>query len=404
MLKNLAFRVAALLLATSSVALGGTPASAAGGGTLFGITGFGQSVLSTIDPVGGSVTPVEDLAGPQQGQIVSFTGDPIAHRIYALREITIFIPPTTINVINQILTINSDTGGILATMAVNNAGEIAFDPTTDSIYQVSQSALFRVDPATGKSAQVASIPNGIGAILSLAVVPGTNTVYIGETANDFTNGGFIYQLVTVNTATGATTETPVNTGRLGFIAYDAAAGLLLAADTMNLYSVDPASGNESVIQQFNTSTQAVNFFAMAFDPTTNTAYLQLQIFDFFNPVEQIVSINDLTASVSFSPNLVVDQLESLYFQPAVTVTAASTAADVQSSLASGQITKSGMAQTLLSDLSVALAAHNRGQCKTASNIYQQFIADVSAQAGKAIATATASRLTSEAEYLQANCP
>jgi hypothetical protein len=86
------------------------------------------------------------------------------------------------------------------------------------------------------------------------------------------------------------------------------------------------------------------------------------------------------------------------------VTADSIASDVNAALASDQITKAGVATTLLGDLSAAAAARSRGQCKTASNIYQSFIDDVAAQAGKSIAIATASHLTSEAEFLQANCP
>src|SRR5438093_8695034 len=116
MLKKLLVLVvpAAVLMAQAS------PASAdASTGTLFGISGFGQSVLSTIDPASGVVTDIEDLAGPDQGQLVSITGDPIAHRIYADRQATIFIPPSTIQITQQILTIDSDTGAFTASGPVH---------------------------------------------------------------------------------------------------------------------------------------------------------------------------------------------------------------------------------------------------------------------------------------------
>ena len=129
-------------------------------------------------------------------------------------------------------------------------------------------------------------------------------------------------------------------------------------------------------------------------------YLHLQVFDFFNPLDEVVAINDLNGSFSPSGNLTTSQLQSMYFEPRVTVTPDGIKADV----VSGGITKAGVAKTLLADLSDAQAARDRGQCKTAANIYQQFINDVSAQRGKSIDIATASRLTSQAEYLAANCP
>ena len=385
-----------------------SPASAAGG-TLFGITGFGQSVLSTIDPTSGQATDIEDLAGSEQGQLVSVTGDPTAHRIYALRESTIFIPPTTILIHNQILTINSDTGSFTASPNSGQlaGGQITFDPSTDTLYQLGfPNSILKVDPATAKAVVVATLPGvGPGDILSLAVVPGANTIYVADVKGDFLNGGFTSAVITVNTLTGATSTSPANPGRFGFLMYDSSAGLLLTSDNMNLYSIDPSSGVTTVISNYNTNPQALFFFAGAVDPTTNTVYLQLNIFDFFNPVDQIVSINDLTGAFSTtSGNLSTNQLESLYFQPQVTVTPASIAADVNSALAAGQITKAGVANNLLADLSSAAAARNRGQCKTAGNIYQQFIDDVAAQAGKSIQLATASRFTSEAEFLQASCP
>src|SRR5206468_4252039 len=183
MLKKLLVLVvpAAVLMAQAS------PASAdASTGTLFGITGFGQSVLSTIDPASGAVTDIEDLAGPKQGQLVSITGDPTAHRIYAMMSNPVFIPPSTI--------------------------------------QVTQ------------------------------------------------------ELLTIDTLTGATTASPLNPGRLGFLMYDPSAGLLLAADNQNLYSVDPGTGAQIPIVNFNTNPGALFFFAGAVDPSTNTVYVHLNVF------------------------------------------------------------------------------------------------------------------------------
>jgi len=402
MLKKLLRGSAVALVASFPLLAQAVPAAAAGGGTLFGITGFNQSVLSTIDPASGVVTDIRDMAGPEQGQLVSITGDPIAHRIYADRQATIFIPPSTILVHQQILTINSDTGAFTASGMVNTpSGLVAFDPGTNSLYLLGLFGLFRVDPATGDTTAVARFADAS----SMAVVPGANTIYVGQTFFAFDTGQFSYDVITVNTLTGATSTSPVNPGRLGFLMYDSSAGLLMTSDNMNLYGVDPTSGVENVISNYNTNPQALFFFAGAVDSSTNTVYLQLNVFDFFNPIDQIVTINDQNGGFTTSTgNLTTNQLESTYFQPQVTVTPDSIAADVRASLASGAITKEGIASSLLSELDAAKAARDRGQCKTASNIYQQFVDDVSAQSGKSITVATASRLTSEAEFLQGNCP
>jgi hypothetical protein len=410
MSKNLSRR---LFFSAASAALALLPAMSqpvnaaaeSGGGTLFGIAGSGQSVLSTIDPATGVVTTIEDLAGPEQGQLVSVTGDPIAHRIYALRESTIFIPPTTILVHNQVLTINSDNGAYTTSPLGNvGPGQIVFDTSTGSLYQLGMSGVSTIDPATGKTTPVASFSSVGASILSMAVVPGANTIYVGQTLFAFDTGQYSYEVVTINTVTGATSPSPIKPGRLGFIMYDPSAGVLLAFDNQNLYSVDPASGVESVISNYNTNPQALSFFAGAVDPSTNTVYLQLQVFDFFNPIDQVVAINDLSGNFTPSGNITTNQLESMYFQPQVTVTSDSIANDVRGALVSGQITKAGVANSLLTELAAAAAAGNRGQCKTAANIYQQFINDVRAQTGKSIGVATASRLSREAEFLQGNCP
>ncbi|TME01909.1 MAG: hypothetical protein E6I61_02255 [Chloroflexi bacterium] len=403
------YRLAVLLFVALPFFGQSIPAAAdLSGGTLFAMSGFGQSVLSTVDPATGAVTTIEDLAGPEQGQLVSITGDPIAHRIYANRQATIFIPPSTILVHQQVLSINSVNGAYTASGPVNvPSGQIAFDPGTGSLYLLGNQGLFKVDPVSGTATAVARLAGG-GDILSMAVVPGANRIYLAD--NQFTFDGvssqFSYQILSVDTLSGATTSSPGLPGRLGFVVYDSSAGLLMTADAENLFSIDPATGVETAITPipFNTNPNSLPAFAGAVDPATNTVYLHLQTFDFFNPLDQIISINDQTGDFSLGPNVSAPQLESLYFEPDVTVTPDGIKADVQSALASGAITKAGIAKTLIAELNDAEAARTRGQCKTAGNIYQQFINDLNAQRGKSIAVATASRLVSEAQFLIGNCP
>jgi hypothetical protein len=59
---------------------------------------------------------------------------------------------------------------------------------------------------------------------------------------------------------------------------------------------------------------------------------------------------------------------------------------------------------LMAKLDAAAAARQRGDCTASSAIYQAFINEVNAQAGKDITTAAAAILTADAQYLIEHCP
>ena len=96
----------------------------------------------------------------------------------------------------------------------------------------------------------------------------------------------------------------------------------------------------------------------------------------------------------------IGRMDSRHFVRAI-VLLAGTFAGMAAGAVRGQETARTVADQVYSD---AQAARERGQCKTAANIYEQFINDVNAQTGKSISVATASRLVSEAQFLIANCP
>src|SRR5712692_1963630 len=124
-------------------------ASAASSGTLYAISG-NQDLLNRVDPVSGVLTPIANLAGPNQGQTGTLTVDPFAHLIYAVRTSVIFTPPTSIQIINEILTINSLNGSFTTSKPVNEpVNQIVFDPSNHSLLIDGVSGIFRVDPLTG---------------------------------------------------------------------------------------------------------------------------------------------------------------------------------------------------------------------------------------------------------------
>ena len=70
----------------------------------------------------------------------------------------------------------------------------------------------------------------------------------------------------------------------------------------------------------------------------------------------------------------------------------------------GDITKQGIAQSLLAKLAAAQSSRAGGDCATAANQYAAFVNEVQAQAGKAIDNVVASILIADAQYLIAHCP
>src|SRR5258706_14652798 len=94
---------------------GATPATSSG--TLYAISG-NQDVLNRVDPISGVLSPIANLAGPNQGQSGTLTVGRIAHVIYAVRTSVIFTPPTSIQIINEVLTINTANGSFTQSKTV----------------------------------------------------------------------------------------------------------------------------------------------------------------------------------------------------------------------------------------------------------------------------------------------
>ena len=93
---------------------------------------------------------------------------------------------------------------------------------------------------------------------------------------------------------------------------------------------------------------------------------------------------------------------SVSFQ--VVVTADSIRDEVGLFRTDGDITKQGIAQSLLAKLAAAQSSRAGGDCATAANQYGAFVNEVQAQAGKAIDNAVAAILIADAQYLIAHCP
>jgi len=401
MLKKFAQRLVVVLVGALPLLAQPVPAAAAAAGTLFVISG-NQDVLNRYDLVSGTLTPIANLAGPNQGQTGTLTVDPIAHLLYGVRTSVTFTPPSSILITNEVLTINSVTGAFTVSKPVNApVGQVLFDPSDHALLILGALGIFKVDPVTGGTTPLTHLDRELNsALTSMALDASTHTLYVNAELF-LPDGNFTSNILTIDSHSGALMSNVPLGQQIGVVGFDSSSGVLLTAGGFppRLAQVDPVAGTVTPIASVTDDPDVQLGFAMSVDSSSHTVFLEANTFQCCWTSQSQVVAMDASGTPTFGP-LVNDNLWSLQWEPDVTVTPDGIKADV----VSGGITKAGVAKTLLADLSDAQAARERGQCKTAANGYQQFINDVNAQTGKSISVATASRLVSEAQFLIANCP
>jgi uncharacterized protein DUF4394/FIMAH domain-containing protein len=407
MFKKLAISAIAVLPLLAAQA---PTAAASGTGTLYAMTR--SQNLTTVDPATGSLTVLSNLflAGAVDSQMVSLVANPLAGRLYGERMS--FVNTSSGSVFKtEILTINASTGGVLSSVP-GHYSALVVDQSTGTLYGFDASNnLVRVNPSSGATTKVATIGTFCVCIWSVDIDPNSHTIYISAEDVSGATEDATTQVFTVNTTTGAVSAGVLLGQTVRDIVVDPGSGQVFGvADsfTHDLLRIDPSTGATEVIATIVPSGDTdlgVNF-GLAADGVTHTVFADLETFDITtgDVSDQVVSIQDQSGGINVGVSS-SDAITALAFAgPAVPITPDTLKADVQSALASGAISKAGVAKTLLDDLDAAQAARDRGQCKTASNIYQQFISDVTAQTGKSIAASTASKLISEAQFLAVNCP
>jgi hypothetical protein len=386
-------------------------ASASNTGTLFAITGQNQNFLSEIDPASGDVTPIVDLAGPDQAQVGTLTGDPATGRLFGLRQSCVWSPPGYYGYVcnRQLVSVDSQTGEFSVGPSVKAPiTQIAFDASANILYGLWYNAVYTIDPATGLTRKLAG-PDFGDSIVSMAVVPGGNAIYVNdEIFND--DGTFGDKVFTIDPQSGRVLSSPMLAQPVRIIAYDPALGQLFGAtecSSRDLVKIDPSTGNEDVVSSFGDTCDHQFQFAMTIDPTLHTAFMDLESlldpFDGTQIRDQIVSVNEETGANAWSLPIDNDVVWSQYFMPVMNATTDSIKGDVQQASTSGAISNTGVAGSLMSELSAAASAMAASRCGTAANLYQAFISDVHSQTGISIAVRAAGQLELEARFLIAHC-
>ncbi len=413
----IARRIGVVLAALSVAALPaishGSPVEAASTGTLFGLGG--RSSIITIDPASGAsstfvnLPTVNTFPGASYNALAS---DAAGHRLFTVRSVFEQLPnPPFFSTTYQLVTVN--TKDPTATPSVSpdmtsGITQLVFDPSTQSLFgqtntftNTSPFQLVRIDPATGVQTHVADIPGVVP--LKMAVAPDKHALYFATESFVLGQPQPVVTMVTVDTITGALSQSPPLTIGLFALAYDTVSRTLFGkvfCCPASLVTVDPVTGSETTLAR-NLGLGS----GFTIDSASHTIYMTDDQFGAFGFNQFIDSVNDQTGAVSVSTGtLPADTfVHELAFE-GIAITPDSIISDVKSAVASGAIDNAGVGMALVAELNAAKAARTRGDCSAAANIYQAFVNDVSAQSGKDIASATADQLVSEAKFLIANCP
>jgi hypothetical protein len=115
-----------------------------------------------------------------------------------------------------------------------------------------------------------------------------------------------------------------------------------------------------------------------------------------------LSLGTHTFIVQATDNLGNTSMSSVTFT--IIVTPDSIKDEVSHFSATGAIKNKGLANSLLAKLNAAAKARARGNCKTASNIYEAFINELQAQSGNGVDAAAAAIMIQDAQYLIEHCP
>jgi hypothetical protein len=377
--------------------------------------------LVKVDPVGGSLTLVADLNTANSPQSADLTSDPTTHRLFAIRTSVTFGSDGYPIFTQNLLTIDSRTGTLLASPQFNGISPqaLVFDTSSHTLFGVTYSGLIvKVDPTTATLTTFAPIDIGFGAfIFSLALSVPSHTLYLSREDVSFPKPDNPTKIVSIDTVSGVVSSALVLDAPVRPIVTDGSALFGITDNAFNVVGISTSTGGTTFVGNVGSPFNSYISAWPTSDSATHTIFVDVATFDpAFGFQDHMVSINDQTGATT-SSLMSGESLVSIAFEAPPAITPESIKDDVRSALANGSIDNAGVATSLLAKLNAAADARARSTasgsrligCSTAANIYQAFIDEVTAQSASSptrghISAATASQLVSEAQFLIANCP
>jgi len=223
-------------------------------GRLVGHIGFGGRPAMNFDVETGAVTPFSGMSTRGPGYLWGWAYDPLEDVLYASDHEN-----------DLIFAVNPDTGGssIVCAVPFTDVRDLAFDPIARTLYGVAQDndELFSVNPATGVLTTVGQLgfidPRGLAFDVagSVLIVSGSQSLYSPS-------------LYSVDPVTGTESiiemETPIGFAGL---ALDDATGSLYGLSGGNLYVIDLALGTHTLVDDAN-----LYMNGLAFDSHRDTLF------------------------------------------------------------------------------------------------------------------------------------
>jgi hypothetical protein len=385
------------------------PATAGTNGTLFGLNP-GPGAVFAIDPSTGASTKLTDLPTDPTGLPPSFTGlasDPAHHLLFTVRAFYTDFTFTTL--LMQVVTIDSNTGAttLSRALAQDVPSDLAFDPSSGGLFGVSgvqaPQSVVRIDPVSGAITHIADLPGQFA--YRFAYAAATHAMYVPT--QEIIGTDALNVVITVDTLTGAVSQSPGMTVPIDQVVYDSSSGVVFGKGggfPASIFQLDLSTGTQTLVAP----ALGTFFQTMSIDSASHTIYVKN---DDFPPeggsvVQTIQSVNDQTGAYTVSTGELPSDwyINTLVFVGGASITPDSVAADVRQSFASGAIKTQGLENALLAQLAIAANARAHGQCGTAADVYAAVIKTLQAQSGHQIDSATASRLITEVQFLIDHCP
>jgi hypothetical protein len=219
--------------------------------------------LETIDPPTGQFSPIGSPLPAPTGANQGIAALDSANHVYY------FQGPNPSGQ-ETLYGLNTQSGAIVSApvLGQHSYASIIFDPTSGTLFGTEAArqttSVVTIDPPTGQATTLTNFPDLVGAGQGIiALDQGTHRLFF-----DALDNASKEELVVVDTQTGSVlSRSVVPTSSLPALEFDQSSQTLLTADTSGLYSVDPASGNRTLIGAFSGVAGAAQGIS-SFDPVS----------------------------------------------------------------------------------------------------------------------------------------
>ena len=277
-------------------------AASASTGTLFAITG--DQRLVKIDPATGAFTMLTDLNNANNPQSSDLADDPVAHRLYAER-LSATIGPDGFPIFSQdLLTIDSNSGAILADPVLNAppSNGLVVDPSTGTLFGFDGLNVVTIDPGTAAVTTFANIaPSGGAFIYSMVGDPSSHTLFLSQEDVSGPVGTNTTKIFSIDMTNGSVSTGPMLDRSIRQITVDAG-NLYGVTDGLafDFVAINNANGATTLVTNIADNSSIVQF-GMATDSTSHTTFVDVQSQDppgSFIFVDHLLSMNDLTGNTT----------------------------------------------------------------------------------------------------------